>query len=141
MFLASLVNAYDSSWQVESVPSLIGNFSCNEETSALSKKDLTNLRRWMILMGISYLVPKGSNLAEKKKFSHLVNTIMDKIEQRHGTKLKPMVSSWLVFEKISLRTLKKVVQPKKDKIYSSYFEFLWYLGKKRKFRYVLWRLM
>ena len=92
MFLASLVNAYDSSWQVESVPSLIGIFSCNEETSALSKKDLTNLRRWMILMGISYLVPKGSNLAEKKKFSHLVNTIMDKIEQRHGTKLKPMVS-------------------------------------------------
>ena len=99
-FIASLLNAYDSSWQVDSFPSLIGNTnfsniikpSTNTATDVgLSKKDIASLKRWMIVVGVGYLVPTGSSLADPKKFTHLCTTLMDKVEQRHGPRLKPMV--------------------------------------------------
>ena len=48
--------------------------------------------RWLGQMGVGYLVPKGTSIADSKKFTHLCSTLMDKIEQRHGAKLKPLVS-------------------------------------------------
>jgi hypothetical protein len=39
------------------------------------------------------LIPSGTNLSDPKKFTHLCNALMDKIEQRHGAKLKPIVST------------------------------------------------
>ena len=44
----------------------------------------------MIVMGVGYLT-QGSSLGESKKFTHLCTILMDKIEQRHGSRLKPMV--------------------------------------------------
>ena len=107
---ASLLHVYDSSWQVESFPSLIGSnhfsniskgnhLEHNEqapasttETYKPNKKDITELKRYITLMGVGYLLPGGTKLQDPKKFTHLCSTIMDKIETRHGSKLKPMVS-------------------------------------------------
>ena len=106
---------YDDSWQVESFPSLIGSnhFSNikagthleNNEAPAdateantepvgykPNKKDISELKRYLTLMGVGYLIPTGTKIQDPKKFTHLCSTIMDKIETRHGTKLKPMVS-------------------------------------------------
>jgi hypothetical protein len=44
-------------------------------------------------MGVGHLIPSGTNLSDPKKFTHLCNALMDKIEQRHGAKLKPIVST------------------------------------------------
>ena len=112
---ASLLHVYDDSWQVESFPSLIGSnhFSnikagthleiieapsyateANAEPVGYkpNKKDIAELKRYLTLMGVGYLIPAGTKIQDPKKFTHLCSTIMDKIETRHGTKLKPMVS-------------------------------------------------
>ena len=47
----------------------------------------------MILMGNGHLIANGIKLADSKKFIHLCTTLMEKVEQRHGPKLKPMVSN------------------------------------------------
>ena len=46
------------------------------------------LKRWMIVMGVGYLT-QGSNIGDSKKFVQLCTVLMDKVEQRHGSKLKP----------------------------------------------------
>ena len=43
-------------------------------------------------MELGHLFPKGSKIQDAKKFPQLCSNVMDKIEARHGTKLKPMVS-------------------------------------------------
>merc|ERR1711974_285795 len=67
--IASLLHAYDTSWQVEAYPSLIGftNHFSNIKDSDLntpainpSKKDLVALRKWMIVMGAGHLIPSGA---------------------------------------------------------------------------------
>ena len=50
----------------------------------------------MILMGNGHLIANGIKLADSKKFIHLCTTLMEKVEQRHGPKLKPMVSNWFL---------------------------------------------
>ena len=42
-------------------------------------------------MGVGYLT-QGSNIGDSKKFVQLCTVLMDKVEQRHGSKLKPIVS-------------------------------------------------
>jgi len=115
--IASLLHAYDTSWQVESLPSLIGksNILNNEEkTSATvpyTKKDVATLKRWMIVMGVGYLT-QGSSLGESKKFTHLCTILMDKIEQRHGSKLKPLIRQ--IIGKQSRLTVKNVVETQRQ---------------------------
>ena len=53
-------------------------------------------------MGTGHLIANGNKLAESKKFTHVCTTLMDKVEQRHGTKLKPIVSIWF-FENLNLK--------------------------------------
>ena len=101
--LASLLHVYDSSWQLESVPILIGALSnignhdqeapasSNSLAISFKKKDIITLKRWMIMMGAGHLLTAGMNLGDSKKFTHICNTLMDKIETRHGSKLKPLV--------------------------------------------------
>ena len=59
--------------------------------SSNPKEDKASLKRWMIVMGVGYLT-QGSNIADSKKFVQLCTVLMDKVEQRHGSKLKPIVS-------------------------------------------------
>ena len=53
-------------------------------------------------MGNGHLIANGIKLADSKKFSHVCTTLMDKVEQRHGAKLKPMVSNWFFFKSYNL---------------------------------------
>ena len=43
-------------------------------------------------MGAGHLIPSGAKLADVNKFTHVCTTLMDKVEQRHGGKLKQTVS-------------------------------------------------
>ena len=52
-------------------------------------------------MGTGHLIANGNKLADSKKFTHVCTTLMDKVEQRHGTKLKPIVSSIWYFENLN----------------------------------------
>ena len=92
---------------MESYPSLIGGCKPvnDEETPAAAaampaapesnaKKDLSKIRRWMIVLGTGHLLGSAGNsgnLADPRKFTHLCTSLMDKIEQRHGSKLRPIV--------------------------------------------------
>ena len=100
---ASLLHVYDDSWQVDSFPSLIGSnhfsninskasIENNEAPAAVvteanaepvaykpNKKDITELKRYLTLMGVGYLIPGGTKIQDPKKFTHLCSTIMDKI--------------------------------------------------------------
>lgn len=116
--IASLLHAYDTSWQVESFPSLIGksNSGNNEEkTSAQSssnpKKDVASLKRWMIVMGVGYLT-QGSNIGDSKKFVQLCTVLMDKVEQRHGSKLKPIIRQ--IIGKQGRLTVKNVAESQRQ---------------------------
>ena len=103
IILASLLHAYDSSWQVESFPSLIGisKTGNDAETAAQGtnnvKKDMASLRHWLERCDVGYLLPNsGSNLVEPRKLTNLCAVLMDKIQQRHGSKLKPLVSKLFI---------------------------------------------
>jgi len=117
--IASLLHAYDTSWQVESFPSLIGksNSANNEEkTSAPSsnpKKDVAILKRWMIVMGVGYLT-QGSNIGDSKKFVQLCTVLMDKVEQRHGSKLKPIIRQ--IIGKQGRLTVKNVAESQRQNL-------------------------
>ena len=100
---ASLLHVYDDSWQVESFPTLIGSnhfsninskasIENNEAPAAVvteanaepvaykpNKKDITELKRYLTLMGVGYLIPGSTKIQDPKKFTHLCSTIMDKI--------------------------------------------------------------
>ena len=72
--------------------------------SSNPKKDVASLKRWMIVMGVGYLT-QGSNIGDSKKFVQLCTVLMDKVEQRHGSKLKPIVSfSKYIFQAIIVWT-------------------------------------
>ena len=47
----------------------------------------------MNVMGAGHLIPSGVKLADVNKFTHVCTTLMDKVEQRHGGKLKQTVST------------------------------------------------
>ena len=89
--IANLLYVYNTSWQLESVPVLVGNHSAKVSSLSdpkITKNDVSQIRSWCNFIELGHLVPRHPAplipQGDPKKYLQLLQTLMAKIDVTLG---------------------------------------------------------